>query len=224
MNVGSVPAGQGARREGAPVMLATAARKSVPGLMVLLLAVLLTPARASAHSDLTSSDPADADVLAQAPATVTLTFNEDLLAKGNAVTLKALATGERLDVGPVLVDGPTVTVEWPEQSPAGEFRVAYRVVSADGHPIEGAITFTVEQEVAAVPALVSDSPSPPASESPTASAAPADEASAVPNPVATTAADEDRQQGPGALIWILAVGLVILVGAGAGTWVTRRAR
>jgi len=204
-------------------MHSSVARRSALGLMVLLLATLLAPGRALAHSDLTTSDPADGDVLTTAPSTVTLTFNEALLPKGNAVTLTSVATGQRLEVGPVEVDGPTVAVAWPAQSPAGEFRLAYRVVSADGHPIEGAIRFTVEQAVGAGAALEPSSPTPEPVDGPSPTGTP-DAASSTPNPVATAAADAERQATPGVLAWILGLGLVILVGAAAGTWVTRRTR
>lgn len=197
------------------------------GGLLAVLAVLLLPAvPVAAHSDLKSSDPADGATLAEAPAAVSFTFNEKLLAQGNAVVVTELATGTRLEVGPVEVDGQTVSVEWPEQGGAGQYRAAYRVVSADGHPIDGSITFTVEsaggsQSPAAQPSPPEATPS--GEQSPT-TGAPSDGTPspvAVASPVASPAPDDTD---PGVLAWVLGLGVVFLVGAGAGTWFMRRSR
>ena len=127
-----------------------------------VLALLMGVSPAGAHAELESSDPKDGATLASAPGAITFVFGEEILPQGNAVTLTDVAADARLEVGPVEVDGDTVSVTWPESSPAGQYRAAYRVVSADGHPIDGTITFTVEQAVGAVdasPAAVSASPS-----------------------------------------------------------------
>ena len=188
------------------------------GLLALLVVLVAGAAPALAHSDLTSSDPADGAVLAEAPDSVSFTFNEKLLAQGNAIILTEVDTETRLELGSLDVEGDTVRAAWPAASPAGRFRADYRVVSADGHPIDGAIRFTVEA------ALAPPAPDPAAddasgSPSPTAEpiAEPATPA-ASPEPVAV----EDRQAGVGVLTWVLVVGIVLLAGAALGTWYTRR--
>jgi hypothetical protein len=175
---------------------------------VLAVVALLVAGPAVAHSELKSSDPADGATLDVAPAAVSFTFNEELLDQGNAITVTELATDTRLAIGEVVVDGDSVSATWPEASPAGEYRAAYRVVSADGHPIDGAITFTV----AAAAGSVSPSPA-----SPPASATPSQGGLADPEPAA-------RETEAGVLAWALAFGLVALGGAAAGTWYTRRSR
>lgn len=180
------------------------------------LAILMAVSPAQAHAELESSDPADGATLATAPATLTFIFGEEILPEGNAVTLTDVAAASRLEVGPVEVDGDTVTVAWPASSPAGEFRAAYRVVSADGHPIDGTITFVVQEAVGAGAA------SPAASASPEASAA-GPEASAEAAAVSATPPIEDDADA-GELVWALGIGLVVLVGAGVSAWVMRRTR
>jgi methionine-rich copper-binding protein CopC len=193
----------------------------VRGWIVGLLAVgvlLVGAAPAGAHADLESSDPQDGATLTRAPEVISFTFKEEILAEGNAITLTDVAADTRLEVGPVVVEGDTASVTWPQASPAGQFRAAFRVVSADGHPIDGTITFTVEQAVGAVPespAAVAASPSP---------ASPSVDP-VTPNPVAASAspapaADDDSSL----LVWVLGIGLAVLVGAGAGAWVMRRTR
>jgi methionine-rich copper-binding protein CopC len=191
-----------------------------------VLSLLLGVSPAGAHAELESSDPQDGATLTSAPEAITFVFGEEILPQGNAVTLTDVAADVRLEVGLVDVDGDTVSVTWPESSPAGQFRAAFRVVSADGHPINGTITFTVEQAVGAVqasPAAVVASPSAgaaspvPVSQGPSAPAASPSAPAATPVPAAD---DADA----GLLTWVLGIGLAVLIGAVAGTWVMRRTR
>jgi hypothetical protein len=190
------------------------------GWIVGLLAVLAIAVGASpvaAHAELESSDPQDGATMATAPAAVSFTFGEQILPEGNAVTLTDVAAGTRLEVGPVEVEGDTVSVAWPETSAAGEFRAAYRVVSEDGHPIDGTISFTVQRavgDVAATPGAASASPT--TSPTPTVSATP----SSSPASPAPQEGDADA----GFLAWVLGIGVAVLLGALAGMWVMRRTR
>ena len=124
-------------------------------------------------------------------------------------------------MGPVEVDGDTVSVTWPESSPAGEFRAAYRVVSADGHPINGTITFTVEagRGCGAVPPRQRCRPAPrrfPASPDPVSASPSAGRGK--------SRARRATRRTPALLVWVLGIGLAVLIGAGAGAWVMRRTR
>jgi copper resistance protein C len=181
-------------------------------------AIVVGAAPAGAHAELESSDPKDGATLSTAPAAMRFVFGEEILPEGNAVTLTDVEADTRLEVGPVEVEGDTVSVAWPPASPAGEFRAAYRVVSADGHPIDGTITFTVEQavgEVEETPAAVPSSPSAVESASPTA---------ASPSAVAASPVPAEGDADAGLLTWVLGIGLAVLIGAAAGTWVMRRSR
>ena len=53
------------------------------------------------------------------------------------------ASGVTVEVGPVMVDGLNVSATWPKDANSGSYLVSWRVVSGDGHPVNGAITFTV---------------------------------------------------------------------------------
>jgi copper resistance protein C len=186
------------------------------------LTLLMAVPPAGAHAELESSDPTDGATLSSAPSELTFIFGEQIIPEGNAVTLTDVEADIRLEVGPVEVDGDTVSVTWPQASPAGEFRAAYRVVSEDGHPIDGTITFTVQEAVG----IVSGSPSavtasPDAVPTPTADQeAISASAAAVSESPTPTADDGDA----GLLAWVLGIGLAVLIGAGAGIWVMRRMR
>jgi len=131
------------------------------------------------------------------PTTVSFTFNEPLMPD----FVRFVATdpsGQTGDVPVSAVDGPTALIDWPADAPAGEWTVSYRVVSQDGHPIEGGITFSY--------AAASPSPTP-TSAAPT-SAAPT---SAAPSPSTSPAADTSGGTS-GLLIAGLAVGVIVIVG------------
>jgi methionine-rich copper-binding protein CopC len=112
------------------------------GAVVVLLTTLLA-GPASAHSTLVSSDPANGSSVGTGPGSVTLTFNEALQDAYDALTV----------VGPdnrywqvdekARVEGPRITVGLRPLGPAGEYRVNYRVTSADGHPVSGQVRFTL---------------------------------------------------------------------------------
>jgi hypothetical protein len=166
-------------------------------------AAALAPS-AAAHSELVSSDPADGASLDAPPTTVSFTFNEPLLPD----FVRFIATdpaGETGDLPVSAVEGPTATIDWPAGAPGGEWTVQYRVVSQDGHPIEGGITFTY---AAASPTASPSSPSPsPTSAAPT-SATPT---SAAPSPSTSPAADTSGGTS-GVLIAALAVGAIVIIG------------
>lgn len=121
------------------------ARLRLPALLLAALATLLlvVPAGpAAAHADFVSSDPADGAILDTPPAQITLTFSEDLLPGANTVAVTD-ATGAVIASEPIEPQGASVALPWPAGADGGTYRVAYRVVSADGHPITGSVLITV---------------------------------------------------------------------------------
>ena len=193
-------------------------------LAVLAMMMAVSPARA--HAELESSDPEDGAVLASAPAELSFIFGEQILEEGNAITLTAVqpdgqGSGTRLDLAAVTVDGDTVSVPWPDASPAGDFRAAYRVVSADGHPINGTITFTVQSSEGGTAASTPSGSVTP--EDPSASASAPSASVSTPSASPAPAESEDAADA-GVLFWVIGIGLAVLIGAGAGAWVMRRTR
>jgi copper transport protein len=95
---------------------------------------------ASAHASLVFADPRDGTVLAQAPKTVQLRFNESVTA--GAVNLIDASGKQRADA---VVDAKdeAINVTLPADLPKGTQIVSYRVISADGHPVAGSITFSI---------------------------------------------------------------------------------
>lgn len=138
-------------------MTAQPLRRAVLVLVAAVAGALLTlasAAPATGHAMLLGTDPADGDVLSAPPTVVTLTFNEPVQADDDGVRLLD-AAGDVLPA-PVRPVDDTVEVTVPTDLPEGSYIVDWSVVSADGHPIGGAFTFSVGQPSAEV----SDVPTP----------------------------------------------------------------
>ncbi|MEI2643063.1 MAG: copper resistance protein CopC [Candidatus Nanopelagicales bacterium] len=58
------------------------------------------------------------------------------------------AQGTKVDLGPSQVDGAVLSAPWPATAAAGQYRVSYRAVAEDGHPLEGTINFTIKGDAA----------------------------------------------------------------------------
>ncbi|MGV9548421.1 copper resistance CopC/CopD family protein [Streptomyces ardesiacus] len=112
---------------------------------VLLLFLLGTAAPASAHAALVGTDPGDGAVLERAPAHVTLTFSESVGLRDDSFRVLDPG-GHRVRTGEAgRADGraDTARVALPGGLGEGTYTVAWRVVSADSHPVSGAFTFSV---------------------------------------------------------------------------------
>ena len=108
------------------------------------LAVALSAGPATAHASLVATDPAEGAQLDRAPRTLTLEFSE-------AIEPTFVAVNLRLDGGAPerlssRTEGRRITAQTPAAASSGaasSWQVDYRVVSADGHPITGSVSFTV---------------------------------------------------------------------------------
>ncbi|MDJ0113747.1 copper resistance protein CopC, partial [Rhodococcus erythropolis] len=49
------------------------------------------------------------------------------------------------------VEGPTVSADLGDLGPTGVYTIAYRVTSADGHPVNGTLTFTLTEAGSGTP-------------------------------------------------------------------------
>ena len=105
---------------------------------VLLAVVMMTTAgTASAHAVRIATDPAQDAAIAQGPARVSATFNEQLQKDFAAMTVVG-PDGNLWSSGDTLVDGAIASVAVLPLGPAGTYTVNYRVTSADGHVVSGA--------------------------------------------------------------------------------------
>ncbi len=111
-------------------------------LLITLLITVLGAGNASAHDSLIGVDPADGATIATGPATITLTFS-DLVQNLQPLVTVVGPDGGHWEGSPVAASDNTVTAPVNPLGPAGVYTVAFRVISADGHPVEGSTTFTL---------------------------------------------------------------------------------
>ncbi|MFD4672856.1 copper resistance CopC family protein [Lentzea sp. NPDC058450] len=126
-------------------------------------AVLATAAPAAAHNALIGSDPKDKTSLEVGPTTVTLTFDQDVQGgQGiNEITVTDASGGHyEVDGDPTIKD-TAVTQKVNALGKAGEYKIGYRILSADGHPVNGELTFTLTKDGTgtATAAVSSEAPS-----------------------------------------------------------------
>ena len=129
-----------------------------------LLALLVVPSPATAHSNRVETTPAQGATLKALPAEATLTFNET--PKTVDVVL-ASPDGEVTQLTPQVI-GPKIKVRLPPAGPRGAYTLSYRVVSADGHPVSGSVAFRVTSGPAPATATRAAAPAteaPPAAQS-----------------------------------------------------------
>lgn len=192
----------------------------------LLLAVLLAlPVPAQAHDTLLSSDPEDGASLETSPEQIALTYSADILEVSPLVRISDENGDELAEIVPT-VEGPVATATLEEPLPAGTHTVQWRVVSSDGHPIEGTFTLTVEQD-AEEPAGAEDTAEETA-EPAASDAGGAEQATQETEPTSEESAEESTQESAeegGGLSMPLLLGIlgVVVVGAViAGLVIMRR--
>ncbi|EOM74308.1 copper resistance protein [Rhodococcus rhodnii LMG 5362] len=151
---------------------------------VLVLAAALGVGTASAHSVTTGSNPAPESSVDAGPERVEVQFNEALQTQFASLTVVG-PDGNLWTKSDPRVEGNTVSADLGELGPAGEYTIAYRVTSADGHPVSGTIPFTLTTEGSGTPGAAADA-----------------------------AAAGDDEGGGGVPLWPFVVGAVVIVAAG----------
>lgn len=104
-------------------------------------AIALCAPPAAAHATLISSDPTEGEVLTETPDVVTFTFDERVTLTDGSVQVFD-AAGEPVE-SDASGEDEVVTADLPDELADGTYVVAWRVVSADGHPISGSLTFSI---------------------------------------------------------------------------------
>lgn len=122
-------------------------------LLAVLCALLVGPAgSAAAHATLVRTDPAHGAVLDTAPERITFSFNDSVI--GVPAGIKVFdATGAEV-ASSASVRASQLFVDLDEEVDDGTLVVVWRLVSEDGHPIGGSLSFSV-----GAPSDVVDAPS-----------------------------------------------------------------
>jgi copper transport protein len=98
------------------------------------------PRAAQAHAALVSAEPSDGASLAAAPSSFALRFDEEV----TPLALRVLGPdGAEVPLPGLPAPGTVLRMPLPEGLGLGVYLVSWRVVSADGHPVAGALAFGV---------------------------------------------------------------------------------
>jgi copper transport protein len=124
------------------------------GLLAALVWMAVLPAVAGAHATIVRVTPADRSVVAKPPGEVTIRWSEAVDLGPDSVRLldaggRTLDTPKAAHVGG---DRSTAVVKLPADLEEGTYVVAWRVTSADSHPVSGAFSFSIGQPSALVTA------------------------------------------------------------------------
>lgn len=115
--------------------------RSLAGATLMLLMLCGGAGAALAHDSVEGTLPVDGSTVATAPAKVTITLSGDPSANYSEIVV-ADAAGVSWSMGSVQVLDNVATQEVKPGAPAGKYTVTWRLVSADGHPIDGNFAFT----------------------------------------------------------------------------------
>jgi copper transport protein len=111
-------------------------------LIVCALAALAAPAAAWAHATLVRTNPANGAVLAHAPRTIVVTFDDTVrVGSGNAAVANATSTA--VTNGHAQAHGRTLTIPLRAHLSDGDYSARWSIVSDDGHREQGVIAFAV---------------------------------------------------------------------------------
>lgn len=163
-------------------------------LAAVLLALLVPIGAASAHDTLVSTDPASGSTAQKMPQKIGLTYDNIPIALGSEIRIVD-AEGNNWAQGQAKVTNRVVNQGVQSGTPAGTYTVQWRVVSSDGHPIQGNFTFTTRTGAAPRAATPSAEGSTP---------------------------EEHQEDTPGLPPWVIPVGVAVLILIGAGAAIAWR--
>lgn len=122
-------------------------RLCVAGVLTLI-GVMCGAQPVAAHADLVASNPAPSAVLELGPEEISLKFTERVTPVDRSIEVFD-QFGEQLNIGATVIDSNDPTVVVARDLPTfalGQYVVAWRVLSADGHLAEGAFSFQIGVE------------------------------------------------------------------------------
>jgi methionine-rich copper-binding protein CopC len=121
------------------------------GVACLVLLGSATPA--FAHNSLIGSTPRDGSALASGPNQIELKFDQPVQAGQGLNTIAVIGpNNDHWEGGAAQVSSNVVTAPVRPLGPAGTYRIGWRILSADGHPVQGELTFTLTQAGTGTPA------------------------------------------------------------------------
>ena len=133
-------------------------RKLLVSLCLAGLALFSSPV-ASAHGEIVSTFPEQYSNATPIPSEVWIEFDGNLQTlDGQSInTIDVVdATGLTVSYGDPVIEGGKISTKLSGQSAPGVFTVNYRIVSEDGHPVEGSYTFNASPDYAVTTEVIEE--------------------------------------------------------------------
>ncbi|WP_197280050.1 copper resistance protein CopC [Bacillus sp. FJAT-27251] len=177
-----------------------------------LLAIAFS-ASVSAHSHLQGSTPADGDAVTEPLTEIVLEFDGQI-EQGSFIEVTT-AGGQKFEPEQLIIGEGTLTGTFAQPLANDEYQVNWSIISADGHPLEGEFSFTVnapaseaEEEAAEEPAETTEP-----SQTPEEETTEPDEQSTENQEEAATA-DEAEESASSSMGFVFIVLLAVLAAGG----------
>lgn len=179
--------------------------------------ILAFAGTASAHTDLSTTNPEDGSEVTESISSISLTYSGQI-EEGSSFEIMD-ADGTVVSVNEFTVMDGVLTGNLAVPLENGEYSVNWNSISEDGHPLEGTFGFTVNVPVEEV-AATEQSESTDETETTDTITDEADETSQA-TEVASSAATMDQQESS-PLIWVIAALAVVLVAVSVFTIARRK--
>ena len=120
-------------------------KKSIFNLLALFFFSISSCYSSYAHSSMIDQIPKGNSIISELPARIELTFDEELLdlGSGNSVVMSG-PDGVEITTGPTVLLSSKISRELIPSKIQGKYSVKYRIVSADGHVVEGKYQFELK--------------------------------------------------------------------------------
>ncbi|WP_067726865.1 copper resistance CopC family protein [Oceanobacillus damuensis] len=112
---------------------------------IAILLVTCFSTSAVAHSQFQGSNPADGEVVTEPLSEIELQFDGQI-EQGSFIDVTS-TKGEAVEIEDIVIGEGTLTGTVVEPLANDEYQVNWSIISADGHPLEGEFSFTVDAEV-----------------------------------------------------------------------------
>ncbi|WP_413300025.1 copper resistance CopC/CopD family protein [Bacillus sp. 1P10SD] len=116
--------------------------------LIFYLFLFLYPSFPSAHAYIKKSTPSENETLSKPPENVTIEFDEPIQPSYHSIEVFD-SEGNRVDQKNGHIDTKNSSViecDLKDNLPNGTYRIQWRVVSSDGHPVQGVIPFQIGEE------------------------------------------------------------------------------
>lgn len=117
-------------------------------LIILSLFLFFFPSNSSAHAYIKKSTPFENETVEKAPTKVTINFDESIQSSFNSIKVFD-SVGNRVDKKNGRIDPKQPFIlksDLKKNLPNGSYRIKWKVVSSDGHPVEGVIPFEIGEK------------------------------------------------------------------------------